>query len=113
MADFYKVKVLAQKVFHDGTNMVVLKPKGDNPEVAEQFIAGLVDEGFIEAPAGWEAPEVVDDGGVPVASADGGLTVNLPATEEDDVDAEDEPAVEGDTKADAKAKSDAKADKAP
>lgn len=70
MADTYKVKVLNQKVFHDGTSMIVLKPKGENPEVEERFIAGLVEEGFIEKPTGWKAPEKAEEGEA-IASADG------------------------------------------
>lgn len=93
MADTYKVKVNHQKVFHDGTSMIVLKPKGKNPEVPEQFIKMLVDEGAIDPPKGWEAPEVVDDGGVPAVTADGGapLIGSEPASDEED----DEDAGEG------------------
>lgn len=111
MPDFYKVNVKQQAVFHDGTSMIVLQPKTEknpspnNPEVAEQFIARLVADGAIAKPSGWEAPEVVDDGGVPVATADGGATVNVP-----------EKAAETQTEAEAtkaEAKSAAAADKAP
>jgi hypothetical protein len=63
MAETYKVKILAQKVFHDGTSMIVLNPKNkDNPEVEYRFIQGLVDEGVIEKPRGFtvEAAEVTE-----------------------------------------------------
>ena len=62
MADTYKVNVLAQKVFHDGTSMIVLNPKNENPEVEHRFIAGLVEEGVIEKPKGFKVdkPEVTE-----------------------------------------------------
>ena len=71
MADTFKVKVLKQTVFHDGTSMVVLKPKGENPEVAERFVNRLVEEGFIEKPTGWEAPVKAE--AETLAVADGGV----------------------------------------
>lgn len=57
MADTYKVKVLAQKVFHDGTSMIVLNPKNENPEVEHRFISGLVEDGVIEKPKGFKEEE--------------------------------------------------------
>ncbi|MGF7152619.1 hypothetical protein [Novosphingobium gossypii] len=48
MADKIEVTVLRQKVFHDGTSMVVLKP-GDQ-EIDSSRVAGLVDEGIVEDP---------------------------------------------------------------
>lgn len=62
MTDTYKVKVLAQKVFHDGTSMIVLNPKNENPEVEHRFIAQLVEEGIIEKPKGFKVdePEVTE-----------------------------------------------------
>lgn len=70
MSDSYKVTVLNQKVFHDGRSMIVLHPKRANPEVEERFIAGLVEDGFIEKPKGWKPPVVE-----PIAVADGSQSV--------------------------------------
>ena len=67
-----------QKVYHDGTSMIVAKA-GDKLPVEQRLIAGFVAEGAINAPKGWveEAAEkdevAVADGTVQVApSADGG-----------------------------------------
>jgi hypothetical protein len=61
MADKYKVKVLKQKVFHDGTSMIVLSVKGKSPEIDERFIAGLIEDGCIEQPKGWPTPDAEAD----------------------------------------------------
>lgn len=54
MSDLNKVEVniLCQKVFHDGTSMIVLKP--GSGRVEERFIARLVEDGIIDKPEGWE-----------------------------------------------------------
>lgn len=46
----YDVVVLKQHVFHDGTNMIVLKPGAENPPVAARFIATFVRDGVIDDP---------------------------------------------------------------
>ena len=51
MADKIRAKVLRQKVFHDGSSMVVLNPKDRHiPKVEPRFLQGLVDEGIIADP---------------------------------------------------------------
>lgn len=50
------VTVLQQKVFHDGLSMVVLKPGDENAAVEASFVQGLVDEGVIDPPDGFEPP---------------------------------------------------------
>jgi hypothetical protein len=68
--DTIDVTFLSQKVFHDGTSMVVAK-KGDKLPVPHRLIATLVDEGSIKEPKRWredkEAPAEmsVADGAVP------------------------------------------------
>ncbi len=70
MADTYKVKVLKQAVFHDGKSMIVLSPetkknpKPINPKVEHRFIAGLIEQGSIDAPQGWKEPVKDDDANV-------------------------------------------------
>jgi hypothetical protein len=41
-----KCEILAQKVYHDGTSMVVLQP-GDTHDVPDQFLKTFRDEGII------------------------------------------------------------------
>jgi hypothetical protein len=79
MSETFKVTVLKQKVFHDGTSMVVLKPKGDNPEVAEQFIASFVADGVIEKPKGWKAPVIES---IAIADGSGAITPSEPAADQ-------------------------------
>lgn len=50
MADKIRVTVLRQKVFHDGSSMVVLSPKAKTARVDVRFVADLHKEGFIADP---------------------------------------------------------------
>ncbi|WP_334656736.1 hypothetical protein [Sphingomonas panaciterrae] len=58
-----KHKFLRQRVFHDGTSMIVAK-KGDSHPVPDELLNDFVIDKSIEKPKGWKHPdgvETVDD----------------------------------------------------
>lgn len=96
--DTVDVKFLKQKVFHDGTSMIVAK-KGDTKPVPERLIAAFVSEGAITAPDGWEESLSEKND---LAIADGAVFVAPPASPDagDDDDTSGLPALTGKNKAD-------------
>lgn len=59
-----KDKILKQKVYHDGTSMIVLKP-GDKHEVPERFRQTWIDEKVI---AGKTSKELAEEGAARAAA---------------------------------------------
>jgi hypothetical protein len=86
--DTIKVAFTRQKVFHDGTSMVVAK-EGEKREVERRLVAGFVAEGSIETPKGWKAElatknaQSVADGGTQTP-ATGGRPADLSQLDHDD-----------------------------
>lgn len=74
-----KHKILKQKVYHDGTSMIVLK-KGDSEPVPDRLLQTFIDEGVIAEPkaasrstSSSSNDEVIsDEGGVKLTSVGGG-----------------------------------------
>ena len=85
--DTIDVTFANQKVYHDGTSMVVAK-KGDTKPVERRLVPGLLADGSIKEPKGW-AEEIAEKNSYAVA--DGGPQFS-PAPDADAPPAGDESA---------------------
>lgn len=54
MDETTEVTFKGQKVFHDGTSMIVAKAT-EKRGVPTRFVQGFIDEGVIDKPKGWDA----------------------------------------------------------
>lgn len=75
--DTFAVTFLKQKVFHNGTSMIVAKA-GDKREIEAQLVSNMVADGSIKVPKGWAA--AIEAKAEPAAADDAGAT-DAPAEE--------------------------------